>query len=263
MAAPATVLKTCNALVHNGVERVKCGKQYKGTECPNKSNHLMKIKTGYCNMGQCEGTKPKGNKDKPLPTCSAFTLCACKCHAEIDEMFKITEMERIEVVNPEYIPERVEFNIFDYLKTPEDEVPFSDVRVNGDGRLEQPVAATTAPAVAPLTTRRTDTGRAARGGLEAQVLEQCQVFAAGNIEATPKMIAEIIADKYKIPTPSTGAIGAVFNRWESLGFAKQARKPVRFTGFTGDGTWVELSQLKARTKRAKKQSLSAARRGYR
>ena len=69
---------------------------------------------------------------------------------------------------------------------------------------------------------------------------------------TPRILADAIAEHYKIPTPSTGAIGAVWDRWSKLGFAKQEKQPVRFLDFEGQGTWDELQILKAKAKRAKK-----------
>jgi hypothetical protein len=262
MAAVATKVKECKRLVHNGTERVPCGTEYKGADCPRR-DHVLKFKTGFCNNGDCEGNKPKTWRGKPKPTCKFWQTCPCECHKRIDDMFKMAEMPRQLIENPEYIPEKVHFDIMDYMKTSDEAVPFSPLATSGPDGVEGHAPDAPRPAAAPLAARRTDTGRAARGGLEAQVWEQCQVFAAGGIEATPKVLADLIADKYKIPTPSTGAIGAVFNRWEKIGFAKQGKKPIRFLGFTGEGTWQELEVIKAKAKRTRKQTQSAARRGFR
>ena len=80
---------------------------------------------------------------------------------------------------------------------------------------------------------------------------------------TPKVVGDWIAEKYKIPTPSSGAINAVWDRWVKLNFAEQAKKPNRFVKFTGSGTWEELSRIKASIKRQQKSAASAARRGFR
>lgn len=256
----STKVKVCKRLVHNGTERVKCENIYQSIDCPRI--HVMKIKTGFCNLGQCEGTKPRGNKDKPLPTCKTWQECACECHVALDKMFKDVGMDRVLVENPEYLPEKVDFNIEDYLNIGSSDVRFSDTGVNGPDGIE---VITTAPRLPELAERRTETGRAARGGLEAQVLLVCSEYVENKMidMLIPKNIANVIAGKYKIPAPSTGAIGAVFNRWESIGFAKQDRKPVRFSGFTGSGTPEELERIKAKSKREKKMMKSASQRGFR
>lgn len=261
---PKAKPKKCTRLVHNGVERVKCDTLYL-TDCPKSSDHVLKFKTGFCNNGWHEGTKPKDWRGNPTPTCQFFQTCACNCHVKLDKMFKDVGMERLLVENSEYTPERVDFNIEDYMKPAEDDAPFSDGGADGPATDEGTTRTATRPSVATLATRRTDTGRAARGGLEAQVFEQCRLFT--DAEALdlciPKNIAERIADQYKIPTPSTGAIGAVFDRWTKLGFATTAKKPVRFVGFTGEGTWTELELMKAKAKRQRKHAQSAIRRGFR
>jgi hypothetical protein len=85
----------------------------------------------------------------------------------------------------------------------------------------------------------------------------------GDQICSPKTVAEWIAERYKIPTPSSGAIGAVWNRWEKLKFATQAKKPNRFVAFIGEGTLDELMRLKGSVRTAERAAKSAARRGYR
>ena len=265
MAAPATKLRVCTRQIHNGTERVPCNSPYLGSTCPNEQKHIMKIKTGYCSNGCCEGTKPKSFKGNPMPTCKFFLICACECHARLDKMFKDIGEERILIENAEYVPDIIPFNIEDYINTGDSTVAFADGGPDTPNGHERPLAGQPGRSPDVLAGRRTDTGRAARGGLEAQVWDLCRVFMSKGAEGlvTPKILAEAIADHYKIPTPSTGAIGAVFDRWEKLGFAKQAKKPVRFMGFTGRGTWEELLIMKGKTKRERKMDKVSARRGFR
>lgn len=84
-----------------------------------------------------------------------------------------------------------------------------------------------------------DSGRRARGALELQVLDLCMRYTQDEIEwdededpfLTPSIISDEIAHLYGCTAPSTGAIGAVFDRWESWGLAYFATKPVRFLMF--------------------------------
>ena len=206
-----------------------------------RNKHL----SGFCNdvnkPAQHEGTKAKSG-DVPLPTCPFWEECPGECHKTVDMLFEATGMERQEMPNPEYIPDHGDFlpplvadpigladaSTVDGVMTPPDD--------------QRPVDTPSVAAATPLAQRRTDTGRAARGGLEAQVWDALQ-----NIKGeatTPKLVGEWIAEKYKIPTPSSGAINAVWDRWTRIGFCEQAKKPNRFLKFTSTGTWEELMRLK-------------------
>lgn len=227
-----------------------------------------KYRTGYCNpygnKQTCEGTKPVTWQGEPMKTCPFFLSCPCECHYRVDQMFAMVGRERIEVPNPDYVP---------YVRTflmplPREESPVADASTD-DGVIPSPD--TQRPSVtppravtAPLAERRTETGRSARGGLEAQVWEACsQPEVMANEKVTPIVISDWIVGKYKIPTPSSGAINAVWDRWEKLGFAEQAKKPNRFVRFTGTGTWNELQEMKASAKRKKKLDAAAAARTLR
>lgn len=221
--------------------------------------------SGFCNEngkpGQHEGTKPKSG-GKPLPTCPDWQMCPCVCHQNVDKLFEQTGMERIEVPNSEFSPVRTEIIMPDVIDPLGSNVASNDTGVIGHGNDERPVNVPYTPAAAPLAQRRTETGRAARGGLEAQVWDACQ----GNADldqVTPKVIAEWIVEKYKIPTPSTGAINAVWERWVKLEFAETAKKPNRFVKFLGVGSWEELVRLKTSAKVKQRSSKSAAKRGFR
>jgi hypothetical protein len=80
--------------------------------------------------------------------------------------------------------------------------------------------------------------------LEAQVFEACVALAIIPT-LTPKVVAEYIVTKYKVPTPSSGAIQAVWIRWDKLGIGKELKKPVRWGGFIDpELTWEKLDALK-------------------
>jgi hypothetical protein len=121
-----------------------------------------------------------------------------------------------------------------------------------------------APAPALPSFGPTPTGRRARGQLEVDVLKVCQDFVDNVYEwelCTPKLVSETIGKMYAVEPPSTGAIDAVWNRWEALDFAKRDHKPSHFVGFTGDSTFVHLQTLKVSKKRAKKRMVAEQRRG--
>ena len=220
--------------------------------------------TGFCNdsgkPGQHEGQKPRSG-GKPLPTCPFWQECPCVCHQNVDMLFEVTGMERQEVPNPEYAPVHGEFVMPDVTFDPIGNAAVTSDDTSDGSNPQEIVATPHAPVLAPLAARRTDTGRAARGGLEAQVWDACSHITEHPI--TPKAVGEWIVERYKIPTPSSGAINAVWDRWVKLNFAEQAKKPNRFVKFTGSGTWEELSRMKASIKRQQKSAASAARRGFR
>lgn len=227
-----------------------------------------KYPSGYCNEynkpGQHEGTKPRNADGSPMMTCPQWLTCPCVCHQQVDQLFELTGRERVAVPNPDYDPPRHEW-IMPEVRNPITGAIASTVGGGIDiEELEGTYAAPSAVPAVPLAQRRTPTGRAARGGLEAQVWDAVSEMLADAVDPiTPKAVGESIANKYHIPTPSSGAIAAVWNRWEALDYAKQAKKPVRFVGFTGDGTWEELERKKTSLRIAKRTSASAAKRGFR
>jgi hypothetical protein len=111
----------------------------------------------------------------------------------------------------------------------------------------------------------TPTGRRAKGQLEYDVLTVCDEYSRDVYEweyCTPKLVAERIAVMNQEPElPSTGAINAVWDRWEKLGFAKQDKKPSRFVSFVVDGQPATLEMLKARTKSERRRAAGEAKRG--
>lgn len=224
-----------------------------------------KYVSGFCSEinkpGQHEGTKPRDHRGVAMKTCPFWMDCPCQCHWDVDQLFIATGMERLPVPNPEYQLPESEFVMPYVPETMATEVALTPLGATTPPDREGTPTDPPAPAVTPLASRRTDTGRAARGGLEAQVWEALQTVTEQPL--TPKVIAAWIADKYTIPTPSSGAIQACWIRWEKLEFAEWAKKPVRFVKFTNTGTWEELQRLKQSAKNAKKSAASAARRGFR
>ena len=230
----------------------------------------LKWPTGFCNEngtpGQHEGTKPRDFRGVPMMTCGHYLTCPCACHKRVDEMFEMAGMERREVPNPEYVPELTKVVMPDVpVIDPLGGASIAVVPETVDA-AERPSEPTWTPPTAPLAQRRTETGRAARGGLEAQVWDACTRFKSDPLDEepiTPKRVGEWIADKYKIPVPSSGAVNAVWDRWTKLEFCEQAKKPNRFVKFTGNPSWEELTRLKSSMKRHEKSTKSAARRGFR
>lgn len=231
-----------------------------------------KFPSGFCNNinkpAQCEGTRPK-SRGVAMKTCPMWDTCPCKCHYEIDKMFKLAGMERVEEqINPEYHVPVSEFVM------PEDPIPHTeevlsnDVGVNGHPAAEG-IAVPMPRAARVALLPPTPSGRRHRGQLEYEVLAVCERWLADDTQGpdicTPKWVAETIAEEQKIPTPSTGAIQAVWDRWEKLGIAGQAKKPARFTGWTGDfdGSAVMLDRIKASKKRQNKSAKAAQKRGFR
>ena len=254
MAAPATKKTPCPREIWKNGEKAKCGIPITVSQrCPNHDIHIMKFKTGFCANGFCEGTKARDYKGKPVMTCKFYLTCACKCHADIWFMSKMTGMDRQLMDNPEYVSPKRTFWL------PEDDPDWTgDVLSMPDEPdapepVESPVAATVAPS-AGRSFAPTATGRAARGQLEYWVKRQCDIWVLEEytFPCTPAWIADEIASDEGIDPPSVGAIGAVFDRWVKLGFAECAKKPVRFVAYTPEGKAKGLDRMKEEAKRKTK-----------
>jgi len=126
-----------------------------------------------------------------------------------------------------------------------------------------------APASAPVATPwtrsfdTTPTGRRAKGQLEYDVLKVCDEFTQNVYDwehCTPRLVAERIGVINATEAPSTGAVNAVWDRWEKLGFAEQAKKPSRFVRFTEDAEHQDrrLDLMKLRAKGAKRRGQAEA-----
>jgi hypothetical protein len=133
-----------------------------------------------------------------------------------------------------------------------------------------PQTASTVPSPVPSPTpprpsfTATPTGRRARGQLEYDVLRVCREYSENYYDwdaCTPKLVAERIGIQNAIEPPSTGAINAVWDRWEKLQFAEQAKKPSRFVGFLGPSDDATLDRMKSKVKREKKRTQAEIKRG--
>lgn len=245
-----------------------------------RTDGKLAYKTGYCGNKQCEGTKPVNWQGTPMRICDMWETCPCACHALISEMCEMAEMERLlPEQSAEYLshmreqragliaPAEVELDDPSILLVLDGTDPHPDtsepptVPPRAAGGLVSGAAPSPAPRFIP-----TPTGRRARGQLEEDVREVCDDYAHDVYDweyCTPKNVAERIAKKYAIEPPSTGAINAVWDRWEKLGFAKQDKKPSRFVSFEVDGSSATLEMLKSRVKREKRTTQREARHGVR
>lgn len=219
-----------------------------------------KFTTGWCASGYCEGTKPEG-----IRTCDDFERCPCECHLKIDKMFEAVGEERILIENPNHHPFS---RVRDYWM-PGDPEPDGD-RIEAPPSPVESTEPDAQPALAPghqPRAERTPTGRKRKGGLELEVLHVCTEFIENVYEwelCTPKLVAEAIGTQNAEEPPSTGAVQAVWNRWEELGFAKQAKKPARFVEFTHSlHSPEDLDRLKTRNKKTSRLKKAEERRGVR
>lgn len=226
-----------------------------------------KTTTGFCTMGHCEGTKPKSYSGKPMKTCPFSSAdCGCKCHADLDMMFQMANMERQPQHNPEYSPDPAITKIADCLALIREEAYQRSIK----SRVRDVVVVQSKmPDVLPPNVVSefgpTESGRKARGQLEDEVKRVTDMWVAmaaiGDMQpCTPPWVAERIDPENP---PSTGAISAVFERWALYGFCTIEKKPTRFTGYTPDGISKGLHVLKAQAKAAGKRAQDRRNRGER
>jgi len=165
--------------------------------------------------------------------CTAWQTCPCECHHQIDKIYESIGMERpLPEQSTAYMAEirkqLAEFDMPSVWESP-DSTPLS----NSDDTLplgtdQGTVTVPSRPALPPLSTDphhgtvvpafvRTPTGRRARGQLEYDVLTVCDEYAHDIYEwehCLPKFVAERIGIMNQTEQPSTGAIQAVWDRWE-------------------------------------------------
>lgn len=224
-------------------------------------------KSGFCSIGHHEGGRYPGPSGKLNKTCTFYETCSCDdptCHKFFDRMFEQTGLPRQAVDNSGYEPERINFVLPEptILLAPSilDNTPVGNL----PGTLES-----VAPGLVPPRKRRsfepTQSGRAARGQLEDQVNDVCSTWVVEEYKmlCSPAYISEEIGRKEGIKPPSTGAITAVFGKWERIGYAVIGRKPTRFLSFTEAAIEHGLDWLKDRAKRNEKSREAAINRGER
>lgn len=208
----------------------------------------MPYTTGLCSIGCHEGLSPANFRGQALPTCKAIEQCTCDCHRVFNEMFKVSEMDRIPVDNSKYIPDKPVLVMPTINELVTERLSKDDTIV-----IEDP-----APEIVPRRVIRqygnTPSGRAKTGQLEDEVNKVCSDWSvdAPSELCTPKYISETIAREVGIKAPSVGAIHAVFERWAKMGYATVGTKPARFVGYTPEGIELGLEGCKQKFKRVSK-----------
>lgn len=204
------------------------------------------MKSGFCSVGFCEGTRPRSRSGKPVKVCVAFTICDCSCHTKINQMYEMTGAARIELQNPEYVP--APNPDLSFLHDDADAATTAAVgRITAPPR-EKPSSVAVGLRETARTFTATATGHRQRGQLETEVQLVCNRHMVGEIEGmlTTKAIAFFIDPENP---PSQGAIGAVLERWAKMGYATIGSKPLRFTGYTVEGMSKGLEKMRAEQKR--------------
>lgn len=207
----------------------------------------MSYKTGFCGSGLHEGTAPVSMSGKPMKVCAFPDVCTCECHIKFNKMYELAGAERHIHQNPNYVPV-VGPDLSEYFTRSEELEPHS---IGNGNRTARPVDKPSVVAPGLLESSRTfdptPTGYRQRGQLEVEVQAVCNRAMTGEFDdlMTPAKIAEIIDPSNP---PSSGAIGAVFNRWEQIGYATIHRKPLYFQGYTIDGLRLGLEAMKRKAK---------------
>jgi hypothetical protein len=101
--------------------------------------------------------------------------------------------------------------------------------------------------------------------LEYDVKQAVDTFIIENEDGfcTPAWISTEIGKTKGFAPPSTGAVTAVLERWQTYGFALLGKKPTRFVMYTEEGVSLGLEALKDRYKRRSKMQQTAAKLGRR
>ena len=134
-----------------------------------------------------------------------------------------------------------------------DERGFPTLRKGWDGKV---------PGVPIFAT--TGSGRRARGELEAICDMLVKRWMTSTIEGpcTAEWLAHEATNHDRKPTTSA-ATARVLERWQEIGYAVTARRPIRFVSLTADGVNLGLAELYRKQKRIKRRQIEAARRGER
>lgn len=210
----------------------------------------MAMVTGFCSNGWHEGSKATDWRGHPAPTCRFINVCPCKCHADLDKMFSMTESERICLEVSGYSPPARTYWLPSDDYTPDDDVSSMVVGTDTGSGIEDVTTAHTPPSNG-VVFAPTQSGRTAKGQLEYWVDEQCRIWLIDKpgFPCTPAWLSSHIAEDNGVSPPSVGAIDAVFKRWEALGYAVIDRKPTRFSAFTSEGQRLGLKRMKEIFKR--------------
>lgn len=211
-------------------------------------------RTGFCQIGCHEGTKPRSASGKPMKVCVGFAECQCDCHAKITKMYAMADVPRVDQPNPEYIP-APNVDLSWLMDRDFDDTPGLNPGKASRFVTPEPISLVTIMEASYTAEVNVGTGYRKSGSLEQQVLDVCKRFLNGELDsqATPKAIALAIDP---IRPPSVGAIGAVFDRWTAYGFAVINKGPVRFMMFTAAGMQFGLEKMRHDYKRMQRFSSS-------
>lgn len=147
-------------------------------------------------------------------------------------------------------------------------------RTKNPAGTKAPAKKAAAPAK-KATAKTATTGRKPRGWLAEAVLAVCKDHLSGKLKLdgkplTPHRVAKVVQERTGAEDPpSTGAVSAVFKRWETFGFAKFNQKPFSFKAFTPKGEKEGLEAVitgrrearKAETAKANKAKAAAKKAG--
>lgn len=224
-------------------------------------------KSGFCSVGHHEGGRYPGPSGRLNKTCTMIDTCTCddpKCHSFFNKMFEAAGQTRIAVDNSGYEAEPHTFLLPERTILAAPSILSSPAPVDTPDVLES-VAPGHVPPVRRASYGPTSSGRAARGELEHQVNQTCITYSVEEyrVHCTPQFVSQEIAKTYGIKEPSTGAVDAVFKRWEQIGYAEIGRKPTRFIKFTEKGVELGLDRMKEQAKHQNKAKAAAMRRGER
>lgn len=203
-----------------------------------------KLKTGYCSAGNHDGCKAR----TVTPWFGKIWLCPCTCHEPTTKEEKMIASAIEMGINPADLGLEVPSNAPVVVRTQSPLLPpLPPVIGNKENRKTEVL-----PVIPPddEVNFNSTAGRAAKGELEYRVKRVCDEFVSGALVTEKGVLTPvIIADRINPDNPpSSGAIGAVFDRWQAMGFAETARKPVRFIRYTDDALRYGLQQMKKRSK---------------
>lgn len=211
--------------------------------------------SGFCTSKHCEGTQPVNHKGTPLKVCVAIgdgpgakNRCGCKCHKDIDKMYESAGLPRVAQQSPLWKPAPSPDLSWLYEDRKSELDAFVPDRSQGTPAHVEPARDHGIPVEQPRhdDAERTPSGYRRKGQLEDSVQEVCTGYLKGEYESdgngdmTTKHIAALI-DAENPPSP--GAVQAVLERWEKLGYAEMRRKPVGFQMLTVEGMEKGLRRM--------------------
>lgn len=104
-----------------------------------------------------------------------------------------------------------------------------------------------------------------RGWLSDAVKAVCDDFVSGKIELpegktlTPHYVSQLVAEREKLDkAPSTGAVSAVFKRWDEYGFILTHNKPFAFKDYSAKGKKEGLHGILDKRKEQRSKDRAAA-----